>query len=230
MDKELSLLCKTMGEFTTQKIGDFEFFTGKIEGQDVTLLCSGMGKVNAAVGCTLLIQHFKSVCVINTGSAGGIRTDLKVGDAIISSGLIYHDADCTALDYAPGQIPNQPLIYSAEEKLVKLAEDAVDELKNDKVLPFSFNCCRGLIGTGDAFMHEPEKIEKLRQVFPDIVAVEMEGAAVAHCCRLFSIPALVIRSLSDVAGIEAPVDFEEFISVASEHSAQIVIRILKNIK
>jgi adenosylhomocysteine nucleosidase len=228
MEKELSLLCETMGEFVTQKTGGFEFYTGKIEGQDVTLLCCGIGKVNAAVGCVLLIHRFKPDFVINTGSAGGIKTDLKVGDAIISTGLIYHDVDVTAFKYLPGQLPRQPQIFKADDGLVKLAESSVDELKKEKILPQSFNHCRGIIGSGDIFMHEPEKIEKLRQVFPDITAVEMEGAAIAHCCALFSVPVLGIRSLSDVAGTESPVSFNEFLSIAAEYSSKMVIRILRN--
>ncbi len=229
MEKELSILCNAMGKFETHKTGCFEFFTGKIEGKDVTLLCSGIGKVNAAVGCALLIQQFKPACVINTGSAGGINPSLKVGDAVISTGLIYHDVDVTAFNYAPGQLPRQPQIFPVDEKLVKLAKDAVDELKREKALPASFNHCSGIIGSGDVFMHEPERIAEVRRVFPDIAAVEMEGAAIAHCCHLFSVPALVIRALSDVAGTQSPISFDEFLPIASEHSAGIVIRILRGV-
>ncbi|MDR2942977.1 MAG: 5'-methylthioadenosine/S-adenosylhomocysteine nucleosidase [Treponema sp.] len=229
MEKELSILCGAMGEFETQKIGGFEFYTGKIEGKDVTLLCCGIGKVNAAVGCALLIKQFNPVCVINTGSAGGIEPLLKVGDAVISTGLVYHDVDVTAFKYAPGQLPGQPQVFPADEKLVKLAEDAVDELKQENALPPSFNHCRGIIGSGDVFMHEPERIAEVRRIFPDIAAVEMEGAAIAHCCRLFSVPALVIRALSDVAGTQSTVSFAEFLPVASKHSADIVIRIVRGL-
>jgi adenosylhomocysteine nucleosidase len=229
MEKELSFLCDAMGKFETQKIGSFEFFTGKIEGKDVTLLCCGIGKVNAAVGCAILIQQFKPECVINTGSAGGIHSDLKVGDAIISTGLIYHDVDVTAFNYLPGQLPRQPQIFPVDkEKLLKLAERAVDELKKEKALPENFNHCRGIIGSGDIFMHNPESINHVKELFPDIAAVEMEGAAIAHCCHLFSVPTLVIRAVSDVAGTESPVSFEEFLPIAARHSADIVIRILKN--
>jgi adenosylhomocysteine nucleosidase len=227
MEKELSFLCEAMGKFETKKIAGFEFFTGKIEGQDTALLCCDVGKVNAAVGCALLIQQFKPDCVINTGSAGGIKPGLNVGDAIISSGLIYHDVDVTAFNYLPGQIPRQPQIFPVDEALVKIAEAAVEELKKEGKLPSSFNHCRGLIGSGDTFMHDPESIAKVRSTFPDIAAVEMEGAAIAHCCHLFSVPALVIRALSDVAGTASPVDFKEFLPIASRHSADIVIRILK---
>ena len=65
------------------------------------------------------------------------------------------------------------------------------------------------------------------QLFPDLAAVEMEGAAIAHCCKLFSIPALVIRALSDIAGTESPLKFNEFIPIASSHSAEIVRRIVR---
>jgi adenosylhomocysteine nucleosidase len=229
MEKEISLLCETMGNFSTEKIGCFDFHTGKIEGKDVTVLQSGIGKVNAAVGCALLIQKFAPSCVINTGSAGGVNPELKVGDAIISSGLIYHDVDVTAFNYAPGQLPGQPQIFPVEEKLIKLAEDSVDELKREKILPDSFNHRRGLIGSGDVFMHEPERINTVRRLFPDIAALEMEGAAISHCCRLFSVNALVIRSLSDIAGTESPMSFTEFLPIASEHSAQIVMRIVKGL-
>jgi adenosylhomocysteine nucleosidase len=229
MEKELSILCNTMGKFETNKTGGFEFYTGKIEGKEVTLLCCGIGKVNAAVGCALLIQQFKPACVINTGSAGGINPSLKVGDAVISTGLVYHDVDVTAFNYAPGQLPRQPQIFPVDEKLIKLAENAVDELKHEKTLPPDFNHCRGIIGSGDVFMHEPERIAEVRRIFPEIAAVEMEGAAIAHCCLLFSVPALVIRALSDVAGTQSPVSFDEFLPIASKHSADIVIRIVRKL-
>jgi adenosylhomocysteine nucleosidase len=227
MEGEISLLRESMGKFDTKKIGGFEFYTGKINNKDITVLLCGVGKVNSAVGCSLLIQHFNPDCIINTGSAGGIHKNLKVGDAIISTGLIYHDVDVTAFNYAPGQLPKMPQVFPVDDKLVKIAQNAVDQLKEENILPFSFNHCSGIIGCGDIFMHEPQSIEKLRRVFPDIAAVEMEGTAIAHCCYLFSIPVLVIRAISDVAGTESPVSFKEFIEIASRHSAEIVMRIIK---
>ena len=229
MDNELTLLCETMGKFETRKIGDFQFFSGKIEDKDVTVLRCGIGKVNAAVGCTLLIHNYKPDMIINTGSAGGIHSELKVGDAIISTGLIYHDVDVTAFNYAPGQLPGQPQIFPVDEKYIKLAEDAVDELVQEKILPDNFHHRRGLIGSGDIFMHDPQRIANVCEVFPDIAAVEMEGAAIAHCCLLFSVPFIVIRALSDVAGTESPMSFPEFLPIASKHSAHIVIRIVRKI-
>jgi len=234
MEKEVSLLCDTMTGLSTDKFGCFEFHSGKIEGKDVIVLQCGIGKVNAAVGCALLIQKFKPDYVINTGSAGGINKaniakseELSFGDAVISTGLVYHDVNVTAFNYKPGQLPGQPQIFPVDDKLIKLAETAVDELKKEKILPDNFNHRRGLIGSGDIFMHEPERIKAACRLFPDLAAVEMEGAAIAHCCHLFSVPALVIRSLSDIAGAESPMSFSDFLPIASKHSSEIVMRIVK---
>ncbi|MDR2966000.1 MAG: 5'-methylthioadenosine/S-adenosylhomocysteine nucleosidase [Treponema sp.] len=229
MEKELELLRESTDKLNVQKIGGYNFFSGEIQGKDVVLLQCGIGKVAAAVGCALLIQQYKPAFIINTGSAGGIHPELKVGDAIISTGLVYHDVDVTAFNYAPGQLPGQPQIFPVEEKYIKFAEDAIDELKNEKILPSGLNHIRGLIGSGDIFMHDPQRIAQMRSVFPDIAAVEMEGAAIAHCCNLFSIPVLVIRALSDVAGKESPVSFADFLPIASKHSAEITMRIVGKI-
>ena len=228
MEKEVQLLRGYLEDPGVVKFGAFEFHAGKLEGKEVALLQCGIGKVNAAVGCSILIHVFKPDFVVNTGSAGGIAEGLRFGDVIISTGLLYHDVDVTAFGYAPGQLPGQPQIFPVSGDLVSGAEKALGELKGEGVLPPDVGHCRGLIGSGDTFMHRPGDIAELRRLFPEVAAVEMEGAAIAHCCGLFSVPALVIRALSDIAGSESPVTFDEFLPIASKHSAEIVRRIIRN--
>jgi adenosylhomocysteine nucleosidase len=228
MEEEVSLLRAAMESPETSRAGVFEFYTGRLEGKNIVLLRCGIGKVNAAAGCALLISRFGPQMVINTGSAGGIDPALKFGDAILSTGLLYHDVDLTAFDYSPGQIPGQPAVFPVPDSLVGRAEKAVDELKAEGVLPGDFNHVRGLIASGDVFMHEPEKIAKVRQTFPEVRAVEMESAAIAHTCSLFQVPALIIRSLSDIAGLESPMTSVEFLPIAAKHSSEIVRRLIRN--
>lgn len=228
MENEVMLLRSALEDSESESAGEFEFITGKLGGKPVVLLRCGIGKVNAAVGCALMIRHYEPVLVINTGSAGGIDPSLKFGDVIISDGLIHHDADVTAFDYVPGQIPGMPAVFPVPEDLILRAEQAVDQLKQEKLLPPGFNHVRGLIGSGDVFMHDPERIGRVRKLFPNMRAVEMEGAAIAQTCYLFKIPALIIRALSDIAGVESPVAFNEFLPIASRHSGEIVRRIVKN--
>ncbi|MDR2028364.1 MAG: 5'-methylthioadenosine/S-adenosylhomocysteine nucleosidase [Treponema sp.] len=228
MENEVLMLRCAMEEVQTETLGGFEFYAGVLEKRPVVLLRCGIGKVNAAVGCALLINRYHPDFVINTGSAGGLDPSLDFGDAVISDGLVYHDVDVTAFGYAPGQLPGLPAVFPVSEALIVLAEQAVDELKKETVLPGEFNHVRGLIGSGDVFMHESGRIDAVRSLFPAIRAVEMEGAAIAHACALFKVPALIIRALSDIAGAESPVKFEEFLPVASKHSGEIVRRIVRN--
>jgi adenosylhomocysteine nucleosidase len=229
MEDEVTMIRGWLDRAESCRIGVFEFSRGILEGKPVVLLRCGVGKVNAAVGCTLLIDHYKPGLVINSGSAGGIDPQLKFGDAIISTGLCYHDVDVTGFNYPPGQLPGQPVVFPVDESLVREAEAAAQELKGEGVLPASFDHVRGIIASGDIFMHDPEKIDFVRRTFPEVRAVEMEGAAIAHTCGLFSVPALIIRSLSDIAGVESPVSSEQFLPVAAKHSAEIVRRIIKKL-
>jgi adenosylhomocysteine nucleosidase len=229
MDDEVLYLHSAMSDTSSQKSGAFEYISGVLEGKEVVLLRSGMGKVNAAVGCAYMIFQYKPSLVINTGCAGGIDSALSFGDIVISNGLVYHDVDITGLNLKPGQLPGQPAIFPVEANFQTAAERAIDELKAEGVFPKNLNHIRGLIGTGDIFMHRTEKIAEVRKNFPGIKAVEMEGAAIAHTCYLFSIPSLIIRSLSDIAGVESPMSFEEFVVLASKNSATLVQRIVKNL-
>jgi adenosylhomocysteine nucleosidase len=228
MEPEVLMLRGSMEEVRTETLGGFEFYVGVLEKQPVVLLRCGIGKVNAAVGCVLLITRYHPDFVINTGSAGGLDPSLSFGDVVISDGLIYHDVDVTAFGYAPGQLPGLPGVFPVSEALIASAERAVEELKKEGVLPAGFNHLRGLIGSGDVFMHESGRLEAVRSLFPAIRAVEMEGAAIAHACALFKIPPLIIRALSDIAGVESPVKFDEFLPIASKHSGEIVRRIIRN--
>jgi len=227
MEPEVVMLRDLITDVTTQSAGGFEFHRGSLDGKDVVLLRCGIGKVNAAVGCALLIDKYHPELVINSGSAGGIGAGLNFGDAVISTGLIHHDADVTAFNYKPGQLPGMPAVFPVPEDLIKLAELAVDELKEEGILPAGFNHVRGIIGSGDVFMNDPRRIAEVSAKFPEMRAVEMESAAVAQGCWLFGVPCLVIRALSDIAGTESTVSHEEFLPIASKNSCQIVRRIVK---
>ncbi len=227
MEAEIDLLRGAMEHGRTETVGSFVFYVGQLEGQAVVLLQCGIGKVNAAVGCALLIDHFQPRLVINTGSAGGIDPRLGFGDVIIADALVYHDVDVTAFGYAPGQVPGQTATFPVAEDLVRRAERAVDTLRAAGRLPATLRHTRGLIGSADVFVHDTDHIAAIRARFPALAAVEMEGAALAHTCALFQVPLLVIRALSDIAGRESPLTFDQFLPIAAAHSGEITRQIVK---
>lgn len=222
MDEEVAVIKEWMTEIEEVEIAGCEFYSGQLEGQSVVLLKSGIGKVNAAVSTTLLLANYKPTAVINIGSAGGFDPELEVGDVIISDEVVHHDVDVTAFGYKIGQLPSMPETFKSDEKLVALAEQAVAAVGKVKAKV-------GLIGTGDVFMCEAQRVANTRAAFPELKAVEMEAAAVAQVCHKFSIPFVVVRSLSDVADKESPASFEEYLTVAANNSSLMIREMLRAI-
>ncbi|GAA0234359.1 5'-methylthioadenosine/S-adenosylhomocysteine nucleosidase [Marinomonas primoryensis] len=220
MDEEVAVIKAWMTDVREQTIAGCDFFVGSFEGKEVVLLKSGIGKVNAAVSTTLLLSQFQPEYVINIGSAGGFDVDLQVGDVVISDQVVHHDVDVTAFGYVMGQVPNMPATYAANTDLVNQAKKALQTVTQVQAKV-------GLIGTGDSFMNDPVRVEAVRAIFPELVAVEMEAAAVAQVCFKFGTPFVVVRSLSDIAGKESSQSFEEYLQVAAENSSLMIQQMLK---
>lgn len=222
MEEEVELLRNTLENTSTKTIANSEYTEGTYAGHDVILLKSGIGKVNAAMSTTILLDEYKPDVVINTGSAGGYDENLEVGAIVISDEVRHHDVDATIFGYEVGQVPQMPAAFNSDEKLIKLAEEAVTEIGEHQYAV-------GLITTGDSFMNDPIRVETVRGYFPTMKAVEMEAAAVAQVCYQFGTPFVVIRALSDIAGKESNISFDEFLPVAAKHSTQIVLKVISKL-
>lgn len=221
MDEEIEKLQNDMKEAERKNIAGSVFISGTLAGKEVVLLKSGIGKVNAAVAATILHERYSVEAVINTGSAGGFAEQLNVGDIVISEEVTYHDVDVTAFSYDYGQVPDMPARFKADDKLVTQAENAVRQTKAKSA--------KGLIATGDTFMQEERKVQFVRDKFPGMVAAEMEAAAVAQVCHRYETPFVVIRALSDIAGKESSVSFDQFLQTAAENAATMIISMVKQL-
>ena len=223
MDEEVALLKEAMSTVYESEKAGCHFFTGKINDHDVILLQSGIGKVNAAMATTLLIQLFEPEVIINTGSAGGFNANLNVGDVVISTEVVHHDVDVTAFNYAYGQVPGMPATYKADPNLMAIAERAANRIKEVQVV-------NGLIATGDSFLSDAERVATIKTKFPDLQCGEMEAAAIAQVSYQFNVPFVIIRSLSDIAGKDANVSFDEFLETAATNSANLILSMLEELK
>ncbi|WP_335869275.1 5'-methylthioadenosine/S-adenosylhomocysteine nucleosidase [Bacillus sp. 2205SS5-2] len=219
MEEEVVLLRSNIEGVHTEEIAGCEFTVGTMHGKEVILLRSGIGKVNAAMSTAILLEKFRPDVIINTGSAGGFDASLNVGDVVISTEVRHHDVDVTAFGYEYGQVPQLPAAFTADEKLVSLAEAAAKDTMDAQVV-------KGLIATGDSFMSDPDRVTAIRNKFADLQAVEMEAAAVAQVAHNFAVPFVIIRALSDIAGKESNVSFEQFLDIAAVNSAHLVMKIV----
>ena len=219
MDQEVALLQASLDNPEVVEWKHLTFYTGSLHGVEVVVVKCGIGKVAAAVATTALVDRFAPDYVVNTGSAGGFDTDLNIGDLVIATSVLHHDIDITHFGYALGQAAGMPATYESDEKLILAAEQAAEQ-------SLDVTTKRGLICTGDSFIGSDEAAARLREAFPTMAAVEMEGAAIAQTCFMLSTPFLVIRSLSDIAGKTSTVSFQSYLEKAAKHSAELVMQMI----
>lgn len=213
MDEEIELL---LGELQGREDLSFPGATlhrGVLDGVPVLLTRGGIGKVNAAMTTAWLLSQGASR-VIFTGVAGGVHPELRVGDIVVSTDLVQHDVDVTALGYDRGTVPGEPPAWVADETLRALAREAAAEVEGVRVT-------EGRVASGDQFVASVGEVGRLWRDFGAACA-EMEGAAVAQVCAKAGVPFVVIRSVSDTADHDAKVDYRTFMPLVARHAKQVV--------
>ena len=221
MRSELEKLAGMISSPVTEKIGAHEFISGRLASQDVILACCGVGKVNAAACAAEMIMRYAPAAVINTGVAGGLADGMRVGDIVVADGAVEHDLDYGELGDERGMIffPD-----GRKEKLLAADEGTADALylAAEKA---ALGVRRGVVASGDVFVSDSKKKQDIVATF-GAVACEMEGAAVAHVCRLFGTPFGILRSISDSANEDSPVDFPTFVKIAADNAASVIVNYL----
>jgi adenosylhomocysteine nucleosidase len=219
MDVEIEQLLLGMINTQSKDFYGNQFITGTLANVPIVITKSGVGKVNASISAQTLIREYQVDSVLFIGVAGALHPKLEIGDMIISSSCQEHDLDASTLGFPRGTVPYQSISeYPADSKLVQTALTAATELDGITVRT-------GKVLSGDQFISDPSLVQYLHTELNGD-CVEMEGAAVAHVCYLAHIPYVVIRSMSDRADHEAPVDFVKFTELAAIRSSQLVTSML----
>lgn len=164
---------------------ELELLSREFEGCDnVRCVLSGMGKVNAAVATERLVSTFAPDCILSIGVAGSFAEGMAESDTVVVSRTAYHDVWCgEPLPF--GQVDGMPLYFESDPELLSIA---VSSLPQARV---------GLLCTGDQFFISPEEDARQKRLFPDALAVDMEGAAVAQVAHMHSVPFLAVKIISD---------------------------------
>lgn len=219
MEEELKLLVENLEDKSQETVLSNVYYSGRYGEHELVLVQSGVGKVMSAMSVAILVESFKVDAIINTGSAGAVATGLNVGDVVVADTLVYHDVDLTAFGYDYGQMSMQPLYFHSDKTFVSTFEAVLSkEEMTSKV---------GLIATGDSFIAGQEKIDVIKGHFPQVLAVEMEGAAIAQAAQATGKPFVVVRAMSDTTAHDANITFDEFIIEAGKRSAQVLMAFLK---
>lgn len=215
MAEEVAWMESRLKERRSFVAANTRFFTGRLNGHDVVLVQSGIGKANAAMSTTILLERFKMELVVNIGAAGALDPELAVGDIVIAEELTYSDVDATVFGYAYGQVPQMPASYPVDKELVSLALRAASpETRKERVVT-------GLLTTEDSFIGRPELASAIRTQLPQSKASDMEGAAIAQVAYQYGVPFLSIRAISDNVGADAADLFKSNLDLAAQNSSTV---------
>ena len=170
-----------------------------------------------------MILKYAPSLVVNTGAAGGVGPEIRIGDLVVASACVQHDMDTSPIGFLRGQIP------FSDWRFLKTASHLLEVAQG--FTPAAGKVHTGRICTGDQFITHREMASHsylTEELAGD--AVEMEGASVAQVCHVNEVPFLVARTISDKADGSAAISFEEFLPRASLNSLDFVRFMLAQIK
>ncbi|MBM5572890.1 MULTISPECIES: 5'-methylthioadenosine/adenosylhomocysteine nucleosidase [Deefgea] len=235
MAEEQQGLAEHLQDVQIHHIGKREYRSGTLWGVACVCVLSGIGKVAAASTVTSLIQHFGVTEIVLSGVAGAADASLRVGDIVIADELIQHDMNAFPI-FPKFEIPRSGksrFATSAQlsQQLTQAAQIFIAQQMNQHISAAAraqfgleqVQIVAGLIASGDQFIQDLQVLAGLKQELPDLLAVEMEGAAIAQVCDDFEIPYAIMRTISDEANEHAHLDFKQFIhEVAAQYSLGIL--------
>ncbi len=208
-----------------------DFWLGHLHGQPVVLALSKIGKVAAATTTTALIERFGVSRILFSGVAGGLGPHVKVGDVVVATEFVQHDLDASPL-FPRYEVPLYGKTrFQCDADLSKLLFQASAQALAHESLAnhgYSDACVhQGLIASGDRFVCGADESRILRDTMASaghkVLAVEMEGAAIAQVCLDYGVPFAVMRTISDRADDSAHVDFPEFMEAVASRYAHLII-------
>lgn len=224
MAQEVEQLKGEMEQPEITTVAGMDFYRGKIRGQEVVVVRSGIGKVNAGMCVQILADKFGVSGIVNTGIAGSLKAEINIGDLVLSTDAVQHDMDATGFSYPVGQIPQMDTFsFAADEGLRETAKRCCAQVNPD------IEVHEGRVLTGDQFISDRVKKEWLADTFRGY-CTEMEGAAIAQAAYLNGIPFLIVRAISDKADDSANMDYAEFERLAIIHSVNLTRALIEAVK
>lgn len=228
MDNEIAALVAETNIDRIDEIGGEKYYVGTLRGQNVVITKSGIGKIYASSGATLLLTSYPISNVIFTGIAGGVAEGTNVLDEVICTSVVEHDYGLLTDEGFfwksgdPGFGNQEGEYYYCDQHLVDLAYQAATQV----LAGTEHTVFKGVVATGDQFIASKDYVAKLQHDY-NAYACEMEGAAVAKICIAYKMPFVVLRALSDKADGEAHESYANFGKIAANNSCKIVLALLE---
>ena len=206
-------ICKGSSLFYHGIILESQYHHGKIQDHEVIATRCGVGMVYAAIATVNLINEFHPQLIINSGVAGSLDKDTHVNDLVVADRIANWRIEVPNWERSVSSIHCS---YPCDNRVLEI----VKNLKQDHIRI-------GPIVSSDEFIRFKKQTGIIQRYFPEALAGEMEGAAIANVCYAYQIPCSIIRSISDETLVNG--DYKNFdfnLSEACDRAAELCKEII----
>lgn len=219
MKIEMETVRTRMTDTKSETVSGIELVSGNIEGHPVVTAVCGVGKVFAAICAQTMILRAAPSLIINTGVGGALADSLAPCSIVVASEVLQHDMDTSPIGDPVGYLSGiGKIALPCDESASAALTAAANEL--------GLFCEVGTIATGDQFI-DGERKDRVRSLFPQAIACEMEGGAIGQTCYVNRVPFAILRAISDKADGTSPLDYPTFAAMAAKNSAEVLFRFLR---
>ncbi len=221
--QEVDAILKHFKDVKVKTKANRDFHFAKLEnGEDVIITRSGVGKIEASITTSLLVNVYGVTKVLFSGVAGSLSgKDIPIGALTIATHTCQGDFDITPFGLPKG-------INDGEEVYLETSKDLYNKSR-EIAKKNNVDLLDAVICTQDSFIQSHAQRDEIRKHFPKANIVEMEGFAVAKTCMHLDIPYVIFRSISDDDDESSSVVFEKFASEVSEQHAHLILAIANSI-
>lgn len=190
---ELAAVGRALPVEQEKRIGGLRCLIGRRAGRAYWLVQTGVGPAAAAAAVSLVLDRQPMALAISTGFAGAL-TPAAVGDLIIGTGVTSASYD-GAWKQEAGSVPcAAPGVACAQSAAAQLGIAA----HTGPVVSVPVVLCRA---------EEKQAVGRLTGA----TALDMESAALAKGAQERAVPFMVLRTVSDLADEDLPLDFNAFL-------------------
>lgn len=180
--------------------------------QDSKYKVQSVGTVPASIATEMLIKNFTPNVIINAGTAGGFKSrGAAIGDVYLADSTQFHNRRIQIPGY---EEYGRYFLTHKNEYYQKIVSD--------------LNLKTGLLTTGDSLDYS--ELDKQLVEPNSAVIKDMESAAIAWVCYHHKIPAVFLKSVTDI--VDGPhANVEEFLQNLQEASSNLsktLIRLIQS--
>ena len=192
MNVEMESLRSYIENPVTETVSGITFVSGMLEGKEVVTAGCGIGKVFAAMCAQTMILRYKPDCIVNTGVAGTLTDKLTIGSIAVSSAVVQHDMDTSALGDPVG------MISGINKVLLPASEDLCDQLSACATV-LGIRTETGVIASGDQFISSRPSAQSLARwrALPSVRSAMSTACRSVYCAPFptarTALPTWIIR-------------------------------------